>query len=222
MTLTVKTNTSLAELEQLSLQDLGTSELKALLSGVMSVTAQYITFVARVWHELENRGEDMTRLRTGLTRYLPLVHDGKLDPSVILKFAGHQLLLRELALMPVPEQQRLVGGEKIPLVTQNTEGDFVTNLIDISSLHSRYYSQLFQTGHIRTEEEQKVLLSQPIPRKVRQQKIRKKKVTFDQQKGAFKCGQVNILSGDMLEALASVSGRSKDELAKYLKLSTEQ
>lgn len=214
MSLVAKTSNNLADLESINLKSLETPELKQLLSAAVSVTAQYIQFIARVWHELESRGEDLSELRSGLMRYLPLVHDGKLDASVVISFAGQQLLLREIALMPVDEQKRLAGGEKIPLVTQNAAGDFSTTLVDVKTLHARHYAQVFNMGELRTEQEQMAILSKPAQRKRRHQKVRRKKVHFEQD--VFRCGQTRILAEDVLDALSNISGKPAVEIMEYL------
>lgn len=214
MSLVEKSSNSLAELERSDLKSLDTHELKQLLSAAVSVTAQYIQFIARVWHELESRGEDLSELRSGLMRYLPLVHDGKLDASVVISFAGQQLLLREIALMPVEEQKRLAGGEKIPLVTQNAAGDFSTAWVDVKTLHARHYGQVFNMGEVRTEQEQIAILSKPAQRKRRNQKVRRKKVYFE--RDVFRCGQTKILAEDVLDALSGISGKPVSDIRDFL------
>lgn len=220
MNLPMNKPSQLEELEQIDLNSLGVSELKSLLNQSIQVTTRFIAFLAKVWKALEDKGEDLSDLRHGLMRYLPLVSAGKMDASLLIQFAGQQLLLRELALLPTEEQCRLANGEKIPLVTKTNEG-FSTKLVDLANLHSRYYPQIFTVGRVRTEAEQMAMLDASKPKR-RQQKIRKKNVIIDQQKGAIKCGTTSILIDDVLSALAKVSGKSSAELSEYLGLAVEQ
>lgn len=211
-----------AELEALDkarLETLSTTELKQLLAQAVSVTAKLIEVLANVWRILEDRGEDLSDMRTGIMRYLPMIASGKTDSSVVLKFAGQQVLLREVALLPNAEQKRLACGEKIPLVSMLNDGSYKTELVDVSSIHVRYYRQIFKMGEIRSEQEQKNWLNEQLTasrRKPKQQKIRKKMVTIDKEKQALKCGTVSILLSDILKTFAQNSGKTVDEVADFL------
>lgn len=194
------------------------TQLHQLLTHGLAITTRMISFLAKVWSALEQRGEDMSSYRNGLMRYLPLIDQGKMDPAILIQFAGQALLLRELAMIPLDEQRRLASGEKVALVTQLDDGSFSTKMVDIASLHARYYSQIFDMGRVRTEKEQKKLLDTPARVIKRQQKIRKKMVLVDKEKGAIKCGSLAILLDDLYGALSRSSGKTPNEIASFLGL----
>lgn len=216
----IESSLDIETLDKEKLEALPTAELKILLAKAVSVTAQMIDFLANVWRVLEDRGEDLSEMRTGILRYLPLISSGKTASSIVLKFAGQQVLLREIALLPTAEQGRLANGEKVPLVTELHDGSFKTDLVDISSIHVRHYRQLFNLGELRTENEQKAWLNEQkkLQRKKKtQQKVRKKTVHFDQEKMAIKCGATSILLEDIFIPLAKVSGKSESEIANLFR-----
>lgn len=219
-------DTKATELEQLDnarLQELSTKELKLLLGQAVSVTARLIEVLANVWRILEDRGEDLSDMRTGIMRYLPLISSGKTDSSVVLKFAGQQVLMREIALLPNQEQKRLANGEKIPLVSMLQDGTYKTDFVDVASIHIRHYRQIFKMGEIRSEQEQKRWLDENSNRKKpRHQKVRKKMVHIDTKKNTLRCGTVSILLADVIASLAATGGKSTEQLADFLNLKIEE
>ena len=183
----------LTELESLDLKSFKTKDLKKILAQGLEITARHLSFLAKIWSELEGRGEDLTELKTGLTRYLPLVSSGRLEPEALIKFAGQNLLLKEVSLLPTSDQKRLTSGEKVAFVTKDRNENFVTDFVDVSSLHARHYNQLFNFGQIRSEDEQKKILSkQPQVQKKPAGKVRKKRVLFDASLNAIKCMNLEI------------------------------
>jgi len=212
-------STSSEELVTLNLTEFSTEELKKGLAKSLEITAKHLLILGRIWRELEDRGEDLSHLKTGLARYLPLIGEGKIAPDIVIKFAGQQLLLKEVALLPIEEQMSLAKGTKIPFVTQNPSGDVQCEFLPLDHLHARHYSQIFDAGHIRTEDEQTRLLKGKRQNKRRNLKIRSRKVTIDNEKKAIVCGSTKVLVTDIVRAFADQSGKSKEEVASFLDVS---
>lgn len=195
-------------------------DLKVALTNVVQATANHIAILAKIWRELENRGEDLSALRSGIAYYLPMVADNKLDASVVLAFAGQQLLLRQVSLLPIEQQKSLAEGEKVPVVTISPKSNEAqVEYLELKHLHSRHYNLVFDLGRVRTPEEQEALLRTRATRRSRvEKKVRKKKVRYDSELDAFVVGATKIRQEDVLTALAELSGKSEDEIEKFLNL----
>lgn len=218
----IKSN-DIKTLNEIQLSELNNQQLRDLLAKSISMTAHYLQFISKIWQELESRGEDLTNLQTGLTKYLPMISSGKLDPEVVIMFAGQQLLLKEVALMPIERQSQIVSGEKVPLVTIDSNDNTSTKYSDVSSLHVRHFAQVFDLGKVRTEEEQKRYLRNKVKRATQKSTgIRKRKVKFVAEQSAFKVGAMLIRSDDLLETLSIISGKSANELEAYLSIPKNQ
>ena len=50
-----------------------TPDLREELARALTITADSLMYLAAVWKELEQRGEDLSDLRTGLGVYVPLI-----------------------------------------------------------------------------------------------------------------------------------------------------
>ena len=182
-----------------NLKSISTIDLKKALSDLLDITAKNLVFLGRVWVELEDRGEDLSALRSGIAIYLPLIANGKLSANAVVAFAGQQLLLRELALLPVDQQDQLAAGDKIPLVLASNDTYRVVDTT-ASMLHSRYYGLVFDNGRIRSPDEQKSILSKP-KKTAKNKFIRKRKVIIDKDSGTLKIGETIVRLDDILAAL---------------------
>ena len=192
-------------------------QLLEALSSTAQVTAKYISLLAKIWRELETRGVDLSDLKSGIAYYLPMIADNRLDPSAVLAFAGQQLLLREISLMPISKQISLVEGEKGEVVNIDSNGETTTILTSVGSLHSRYYSQVFNLGRVRSVKEQLSYLrglgeKKAARRKLLGKPVKKKKVTYDNQSDAVVFDNTAVLFNDVIKAIAIKTGTNEDRV----------
>src|SRR2546427_518935 len=66
---------------------LPTETLRAELARGLSLVAENLVRLGQVWAELERRGEDLSGLRHGLGRTLPLIASGRLAAEFVVEFA---------------------------------------------------------------------------------------------------------------------------------------
>lgn len=67
--------------------------LKAELSRTLKVTSQYLVYMSMIWAELNKRGVDLSGLKSGLFEYIPLIAMNKLNPDLVIEFAGNKTLI---------------------------------------------------------------------------------------------------------------------------------
>jgi hypothetical protein len=137
---------------------LDTPSLRAELGRALRVTAESLVYLAAIWHELENRGEDLASLRTGLSAYLPLIASGRADPQAVVAFAGQPTLLRAIIQLPIAEQQRLAAGGTITIVIQTPEGEEAQREVSPTLLSAAETRRVFAPGVVRSPAEQSRML----------------------------------------------------------------
>lgn len=196
-------------------------QLLALLSDTLMVTSRYIQILAKVWRELENRGVDLNHLRSGIAYYLPMIADDKIDASVVLAFAGQQLLLREISLMPIDLQKKLANGELVKVVEYKKETKtFTTKTLPLKQISTRLHPQLFDMGRLLSEQEQIDFLKRKASKakKTKQQgsRIKRKNVSYNASKDAFSFDNTGVVFDDVMKALALKYGKDKDQIKAAL------
>lgn len=152
-----------------NLAEFSTDELKKELGHALEITADNLVYLARLWRELESRGEDLSELRSGLRTFLPLIADGRLDAQAAVQFAGNLTALRALATLPIATQRRLTAGQRIE-VAMTKEGQPIVRSLRVDEISSRMIKQVFAVGRVRTAEEQQAMFTisgqrAPTPRK---------------------------------------------------------
>lgn len=204
------------------IQAASNDQLMQLLSDTVTITSKYIWLLSKVWKELENRGVDLSHLRSGIAYYLPMVAEAKIDASAVLAFAGQQLLLREISLMPIELQKSLANGKLVDLVEHKQDaGEFITKKMPIKSISSRYYSQIFDMGRILSESEQIEYLKKKTKRKKKKhdvigQPIKKKNLSYNKEKDAFYINNTGILFTDIIKGLALKYKKEPHEIKALL------
>lgn len=199
-------------------------QLLGLLSDTLMVTAKYIQILAKVWRELENRGVDLNHLRSGIAYYLPMIADDKIDASVVLAFAGQQLLLREISLMPIDLQKKLANGELVKVVEYKKETKtFTTKTLPLKQISTRLYPQLFDMGRLLSEQEQMAFLQRKAAKtkqkntaKLQGTPIKRKSVSYNASKDAFSFGNTGVVFDDIIKALALKYSKDKDQIKSAL------
>lgn len=209
-------------LYQIDVKNTSTDELKRMFYSGLEVTAQYIKDLAEIWMELESRGEDLSDLGSSITKYFPLISKKQMAPAAIVKYAGQEVLLKELSYIPIHDQEKIIEDGTVQFVTKNDEDNsFDVDVADLSTMHVRHYSQIFDNGKIRNVEEQKDYLRLQEAKKIIKNSVskpvRKRKVTFNEERQSLTCCGVEMRIVDVLEALSVASERSVKDIELFLK-----
>lgn len=95
-----------------------TEQLYVAFRDAAEVTARHIVRLAVIWQELERRGEDMTKFRSGLAAYLPAVASGRLVPEAIVRLAGNRTALRAVAALDADTQRQVLEVGTVSVVRE--------------------------------------------------------------------------------------------------------
>lgn len=195
MTLIHKQDDYLAQL-----QDMDTPKLRAELARGLSLTAASLTNLAMIWGELERRGEDLSDLRTGVARTLPLIASGMLAAESVVAFAGRPLLLRALEGVSLDIQRRLADGETIPVYLP---GEAAPSAMPLSRIPSAVVTRVIANGIIRTPAEQRLATREKRQRRGTQ---RDYTVTVDRDARTIKIGKMVVPLSTIIAAMAEAGG----------------
>ena len=166
-----------------NISDVSTETLKAELARALEVTAENLLWMARLWRELERRGEDLRELRSGLRTFLPLISDGRLDAQAAVQFAGNLTMLRALSSLPIKEQRRIAAGGTVPVVMIR-DGAPITRNMKADDISARMVKQVFATGRVRNEDEQKLIVTTLHPERAKQAR-KVERIRLDSEKVAL-------------------------------------
>lgn len=158
-----------------------TNELKQQLTQGLSISARQLSYLAQIWRELENRGEDLSDLKSGLATYLPLIAEGKLAPEIVVKFAGQKTLISYAISLPLTEQRHLAENPVIPVVTIDHDQNKTVKEQPINTFSPAALRQVIGHGRIRTEDEQyrALLIAKPTKSKKSAKRRIARKITFE-------------------------------------------
>lgn len=106
---------------------MSTEDLYVAFKEAVEVTARHIVRLAVIWQELERRGEDMSRFRSGLAAYLPAVASGRLVPEALVRLAGNRTALRAVACLAADVQQQILEDGVLWVVRE--EGRAAENVL---------------------------------------------------------------------------------------------
>ena len=145
------------------LRELNNSELKELLAKGIDLTVKHLIGLSAIWKELESRGEDMTKLRNGLLSYLPMIANGKIEPELVVSFAGQKTLLSALSKLTLREQRQIHQSGHLKLVTIKNNS-FAEELVPLEHISAKEVFQAFGNNGLRTIEEQYLLIKSSAER----------------------------------------------------------
>ena len=131
-----------------------TSALKSELAKSIQFTAAHLVYLAAIWRELEERGENMSMLRTGLAVYLPYIANETLDAEVVVLYAGQTKLIDSLMRMSVSEQRRILKEGVVPVVKDPTIVNPKPEMKPLPMLSTKEVQQVFGNGRLRSSQEQ--------------------------------------------------------------------
>lgn len=158
-----------------------TEQLKHELGRAMSLTSRVLVYLSQIWRELERRGEDLSNLRTGLSKYLPLIADDQLCPDAVIAFAGQKMLLQYVSTLPIGQQRALAIGEMEVEVLTKTDGGEEIVSYPAAELSGPLIRQAFENGRIRSIDEQSRWLSASTHSRSSRQRRRNNRGTDDDQ-----------------------------------------
>lgn len=195
-----------------NLASLDTAALRAELARALTVTAETLEYLGAVWRELENRGEDLADLRAGLGRYLPMIAAGQLDAEVVVRFAGRQSLLRNVATLPIKDQRRLALGGEVRILTIDDDGQTVETDVPATALTVQQIRMAFDHGRIRGVDEQRNMLgSARLAARQRSPKLgRQFRVKVDKTAGVVHVGRMTIALSEVIDSLVA-AGAIRDQ-----------
>lgn len=137
-------------------------ELKAELAKSLEITSRHLRYLAKIWRELESRGEDMSNLRHGLMAYLPMIADERVDPRLIVNYAGQKTLLSFISQLPNKVQKEIAETGYVTLVKIDegisTEVQTQLSKLSVSEIH-RVFD--IDRKSVRTPDEQRLILESP-------------------------------------------------------------
>lgn len=190
---------------------LDTAILRQQLADSLTLTAHALAYLARVWAELERRGEDLSDLRTGLSLYLPAIAAGKLDARLVVQYAGKRMLLDAASRLPLEEQQRLLETDAVSVVTVDAAGERQVAQTPLGRLRSADIRFVFAEDRVRSIEEQYHLRSLSA---LRGRKTKRPPLRLKVGKRAIPLEQVldalSALYGCDARAVLEAAGRKED------------
>lgn len=181
-----------------------------------------LTRLGLVWAELERRGEDLSDLRHGLARTLPLIASRRLAAAAVVAFAGRPSVLRAIEGLPLDEQIALANGRAIPVIDPADAS--AVQQMSLERLPSAALRLVFGEGEIRTPEAQRLALRPRHRPMRREENERRWQPIYDPESGTVRIGRMCVRVPDIISALASAAGQDRppasDRPDDYLTLKT--
>src|SRR6185312_5765052 len=95
------------------LEQMTTEQLMERLAEKLAITAEALEELGGIVRVLENRQVDLSVLRIGILPLLRKIAYGQLLPGLVARFAGKGQLLKYVQNLAIPDQKRLLAGEKM-------------------------------------------------------------------------------------------------------------
>lgn len=191
---------------QYELGAMSNQQLRSELARSLTMTAQHLRFLAVVWRELETRGEDLSDLRTGLAVYLPQIAAGQLTADAVIRFAGQPSVLRAIATLAVDDQARLARGDKVPILTMGSNGEYSTVDLPAHALTATQARLLVGAGKLRSPVEQRGQLeSARLTASKRTRLSNAAHVRYDAKSDKIRVGGASAQVAEVLKALADAA-----------------
>lgn len=186
----------------LELSRIPTADLKSELARGLTLTAEVLTRLGLIWQELERRGEDLSDLRQGLARTLPLIAAGLLAAEAVVSFAGRPAILRTLEGVPLDQQRAFASGEPLAVIDP-TNPERVESL-PLAQLPAAAIRLAIVGGEIRSPEVQRLSFRTRRPRRQEPERIYRPR--YDRQTGMVTIGRMQLRLADLLAELSAAAG----------------
>jgi hypothetical protein len=197
--------TSLVGNESRDLSEMSTDELRADLSRGLTLTVEVLVQLSRVWAELERRGEDLSELRRGIARNLPLIASGRLAAESVVAFAHRPALLRAIDGIPLELQRRLVAGETVTVI--DPLDPMTLEELPLARLPAASVRLIFADGDIRSPTEQRLAIRARKRRtEVPQVSGYRYRPRYDRDAGTISVGRMTVRLADLLAELSAAAG----------------
>lgn len=183
------------------LQKLPTVDLRRELAKGLTLTAETLIRLGVVWAELERRGEDLSELRTGIARTLPLIASGRIAAEAVVAFAGRPMVLRSLEGMDLALQRRLADGEPIPIYLPGEDGP---RAMPLARIPAAAISRVIADGVVRTPAEQRLAIR--VKRRKDDDSTRRYNIVVDREARTLKIGKAVVPIASVLAAMAEAAG----------------
>ncbi len=154
-------------IDQHQLSTMTNDDLKRELSRGLSITAEYLSYLASIWQELTRRGVNLSDLRHGLMEYLPAIANKLMHPELVINYAGQKTLLAALSRLPYSAQNDFAKNGFVSVAKIDGDGSQEVQA-SLSDLTAADVYRIFGEGYVRTPAEQykHSLLQQKKPKKI--------------------------------------------------------
>lgn len=131
------------------LEAMSSEEVRRIFFDAARVTVQKLAWMAAAVRVLEDRGDDLADLQTGLLQYVRKIAYGQTSAEVVSHFQGMPMLLERVISLPLPDQDKVLAG---PVKVMLPDGD--SRLVAATRLNRNEIVQVFAKDHIRDDGEQ--------------------------------------------------------------------
>lgn len=180
-----------------------TQELRAELARGLTLTAEVLTRLGAIWLELERRGEDLSDLRTGLARALPLIASGVLSADAVVAFAGRPAILRAIEGLPLDRQRRLAEGEPIEVIDPTNPAQTIS--LPVRSVPAAAIRLAIADGEVRSPDAQRVAYRRRRKAKPVEEGYHYRP-RYDAAAGTITVGRMVIQLSELLAELSAAAG----------------
>lgn len=155
-----------------TIEKMSKEELRAELAKCLRVTAEQLVRSAAIVRRLEDLGDNLEDLKTGMIGYLRKIAYNQLIPDLVVMCQGAPMLMSKVMTLPIPDQQKIVSGEPMRVMELTEKGEETHRLVPPLMLSSEQVRQVFGRECIRNDRQQVLYL--------RDQKQRFQQVTTDE------------------------------------------
>lgn len=123
------------------------------LAEVLALNAAAFVRAATLIRECRDRGIDLTGIKLAMMPQILRIAYGQALPELFVRYFGRPALLRRFCILPIPDQQRLMSDEKLPVMIE-TEGKTDCILVHPMDMKPIDIQQVFSQDGIRNESQQ--------------------------------------------------------------------
>lgn len=139
------------------------AELRALLTRGALLSGHGIRLIAVAYVALRDRGEDMTAYNHGLIRYFDGIVKGRIDPQLLIEYAGAPHHLEQISRLVPEEQRKFLGSDaRVNIAKRGPTGTVEAIAKKPAACTVTELAILCGEGKLRTIEEQKAYLPTPV------------------------------------------------------------
>jgi hypothetical protein len=188
------------------LLEMGREDLRKALAESLARTASELIRLAWIVRLLEERGEDLEDLKLDLLPHLRLIAYGQLSPELVVRYGQSPAVMRAARGLPMPDQERLAGGEPLPMAFLRADGTADCVMVDPARLTAAQVRRVLSSGRIRSFAEQVILLRDPPPSKPRPKSQVVGRARVGPSRDGIIAGGHFIPKADLVAALAVMAG----------------